>query len=243
MRLLPSLGLAVAVCGGALPQSPLPTSAAAARPGAASTVDAAASKPRSKVRKNKKLSKRQIKQALAFARKHHRELARLVERLKTAGKQAAYDKAVAELSRTAERLGRARKSHPDRHEILLNLWKLESEARLLVARSMVRPDSRLDKQLKQTLRERAQLRRQLLTQDRKRSRERIERIESQLRSLEDLDLAADRELKRLKRTARISAGSSAKATVRKVNRKTKNPKGSAARTRKDQRNTKDRSRP
>ena len=33
MRLLPSLGLAVAVCGGALPQSPLPTSAAAARPG------------------------------------------------------------------------------------------------------------------------------------------------------------------------------------------------------------------
>ena len=89
--------------------------------------------------------------------------------------------------------------------MLLELWKLESQARLMVARSTMKPDAGLELRLRVTLHKRAELRRTMLLSDIKRSRARILRIESQLKSLNDLDAATDRELQRLKRTARITA--------------------------------------
>ncbi len=160
--------------------------------------------PRAAVSKQRpRLSKRQVRQALAFARSHHPELAKLIERLRSVQDRTAYDKAVAELSKTAQRLESLKESNLERYGMMLELWKLESQARLMVARSMMKPDPKRDAQLRETLRKRAELRRILLLADIKRSQARIERIESQLKALENLDAATDRELQRLKRSARM----------------------------------------
>ncbi len=153
------------------------------------------------------LSKRHVRQALAFARSHHPELAKLIERLRSVQDRTAYDKAIAELSKTAQRLESLKESNLERYGMMLELWKLESQARLMVARSMMKPDPKRDAKLRETLRKRAELRRIMLLVDIKRSQARIERIESQLKSLENLDAATDRELQRLKRSARIAASS------------------------------------
>ena len=148
-----------------------------------------------------------IKQAFAFAQAHHPELAKLLGRLQSAGNRAAFQKAITELSRTARRLKPIKKTNPERYEMMVELWKLESQARLMVARSAMEsdPDPERDVRLRETLRKRSELRRTMLLSDIKRSQARIERIETQLKSLEDLDAATDRELRRLKRTARITA--------------------------------------
>jgi hypothetical protein len=151
------------------------------------------------------LSKRQVRQALAFARSHHPELAKLIGRLRSVEDRTAYDKAIAELLKTAQRLESLKESNLERYGMMLELWKLESQARLMVARSMMKPDPKRDAKLRETLRKRAELRRVMLLVDIKRSQARIERIESQLKSLENLDAATDRELQRLKRSARIAA--------------------------------------
>jgi len=162
-------------------------------------------RPTPSKQRTRRLNKRQVKQSLAFARAHHPELAKLVSRLKGAGNRSAYDKAVLELFRTAERLERAKAANPKRYEMLLELWKLESQARLMVAQQTMKPDPDRAARLKQTLRKRAELRREMLSADIKRSRERIDRIEIQLKALENLDAAADRELRRLKRSAKMTA--------------------------------------
>ncbi len=160
--------------------------------------------PRKKVTPRPPLTAAQEKQALGFARQHHPELAGLVERLKSAKKQKRqYRRAVAELFRTFEKLERIRKSNPERHGFLLGMWQLDSQARLLLAQSMMRPDPALDKRLRQTLRKRAELKQQMLTRDRERWRVKISKLEKQLRSLEDLDAVAERELQRLKKLTRV----------------------------------------
>ena len=149
-------------------------------------------------------NKRQVKQALAFARTHHSELASLIERLKAVRDRSAYDKAIAELSRTVQRIEPVKVTNPKRHAMLVELWKLESQARPMVARSMVKPDPKNGASLREILRERAELRRIMLQADIKRSRARVERFQSQLKALENLDRATDRELQRLRRSARMT---------------------------------------
>ncbi len=156
----------------------------------------------------RRLNKREAKQSLAFARTHHPELAKLISRLKNAGNRPAYDEAVLELFRTAERLERGKGANPKRYELMLELWKLESQARLMVAQQAMKPDDDRDARLKRTLRKRAELRREMLAADIKRSRERIGRIETQLKTLENLDEAADRELRRLQRAAKMTVSRS-----------------------------------
>ena len=198
-----------------------------------------------------RLNKRQNKQALAFARLHHPELARLIERLKSVKDRRAYDKAIAELSKTARRIEPVKASNPKRYGMLLELWQLESQARLMVARSMMKPDPKRDAKLRETLRKRAELRRVMLLADIKRSQARIERIESQLKSLENLDAATDRELQRLKRSARISAarakgrsGKRPKSVVPvKAGKPTSKPRGKPGKPSKTTVKTKDKSKP
>ncbi len=159
--------------------------------------------PRKKVTPRPPLTAAQEKQALGFARQHHSELAGLIQRLKSAKQKRQYRRAVAELFRTFEKLERVRKSNPERHGFLLGMWQLDSQARLLLAQSMMRPDPALDKRLRQTLRKRAELKQQMLTRDRDRSRVKISKLEKQLRSLDDLDAVAERELQRLKKLTKV----------------------------------------
>ena len=50
---------------------------------------------------------------------------------------------------------------------------------------------------------RAELKQQMLTRDRDRSRVKISKLEKQLRSLDDLDAVAERELQRLKKLTKV----------------------------------------
>lgn len=187
-------GLAI-VLGGVL-------AAAAQRTSPRPTSSPSKPKPGTRTKPRQPLTAAQEQRAILFARQHHPELEKLVGRLKTSRK-GAYRKAVRELYRTADRLGRLQKSNPKRYGLVLELWQLESQARLLVARSMMRSDPKLDEQLKSTLRRRASLRLQMLRSDRERSRVRLERLEDQIRELEDLDASTERELQRLQKSTRI----------------------------------------
>ena len=87
-----------------------------------------------------RLDERQRRRALAFARTHHPELAKLIGRLKKSGTKGAYEKALGELSRTVRRLEPIKRGNPERYEMQVALWKLESTSlyfiQLLKTRSM-----------------------------------------------------------------------------------------------------------
>jgi len=71
--------------------------------------------------------------ALTFVRAHHPELAELLDRLKTRRPQE-YQKAIRELFRASERLAQSQEQAPQRYEMELSEWKLQSRVQLLVAR-------------------------------------------------------------------------------------------------------------
>jgi len=212
-------------------------------PAFAQSAGSPARPPKKKVTPRPPLTAVQEKQALKFARQHHPGLARLVERLGIAKQKRQYRRAVSELFRTFERLDRVRKSDPERHKSLLGMWQLDSQARLLLAQSMMRPDPQLDKRLKETLRKRAVLKRQMLTRDRERSRVRIEKLETQLRSLDDLDAAAERELQRLKKSTRVKLSKRQKRKNKNASKTQPAKSVLPARKRSDRANQKDRSTP
>ena len=199
--------------------------------------------PKKKVTPRRPLTAVQEKQARDFARRHHPELARLIERLQASKQQRQYRRAVAELFRTFEKLERVKKSNPERHKSLLGMWQLDSQARLLLAQSMMRPDSGIDKRLRETLRKRAELRRQMLSRDRERSRVRIEKLETQLKSLEDLDAVAERELKRLKKSTRVKLSKRQKKKSRNATKTQPAKSVLPARKRSNRASQKDRSTP
>lgn len=114
--------------------------------------------------------------AFEFARAHHAELASLLEQLK-ANAPSEYRSAIVELDKTRERLEKSRKNTPERADIELADWKVNSRIRLLVARMAMGGDSSLEADLKSALRERADLRVQLLTEERDRLRRRIEKLD------------------------------------------------------------------
>ena len=72
--------------------------------------------------------------AQLFAERHHPELARLLGRLRETNPEE-YKKAIQELFATSERLARLMGRTPERYELELAAWKVDSRIRLLAARS------------------------------------------------------------------------------------------------------------
>lgn len=114
--------------------------------------------------------------AMDFARAHHAELASLLEQLK-ANAPSEYRSAMIELDKTRERLERSREKTPERADIELAEWKVNSRIRLLAARLAMGGDSSLEADLKAAIRERLDLRVELMNDERARLRRRLEKLD------------------------------------------------------------------
>lgn len=114
--------------------------------------------------------------AMEFARTHHPELASLLETLKT-NAPSEYRSAILDLDKARERLEKSREKTPERAAIELAEWKVNSRIRLLVARMSMGGDTTLEADLKAALHERADLRVQLLADERDRLRRRLEKLD------------------------------------------------------------------
>lgn len=152
--------------------------------------------------------------ALNFARKHHPELADLLERLKATDRNA-YQKAVRDVSQAGERIARLRENDPERYELALRVWTLDSRIRLLAARSTMSDDPSIDDRLRELLRERREIRLAMLRLERERLRTRLERVEDQLELLDrDPDKAVENDLARIKRGVKASANRARRAPAK-----------------------------
>jgi hypothetical protein len=149
--------------------------------------------------------------ALGFARTHHAELASLLEQLKKSA-PSEYQAAITDLERSRERLERTRERMPGRYDLELAEWKLSSRIRLLAARMSMGDDSPLDDELRSALRERAEIRLQLLEEERERTAKRLERLDEQIADQRSkADDVVNRELAAIRRSMATNAAKAARA--------------------------------
>ena len=139
--------------------------------------------------------------AIKFAQQHHPELAELLSRLK-ASHPEQYTKALRELDKTRERLEKVQDNDADRYAILLREWQLDSRVRLLAARLTMSTSVELETELRQVLTERHDVRLQLLTYDREKSKTRLQKVDEQIAEhVQNREVSIDREFDRIKKSA------------------------------------------
>jgi len=144
------------------------------------------------------LDKEAAAAALEFAKTHHPELATLLEQLRTSAPKD-FEAALTELNRTRERLERSRERTPERYELELAEWKLNSQIRLLAARLAMGGDAALEDELRSLLAERLQIRVKLLQDERTRLHKRLEQLDQQIADQNDRSAAIlEREFSRLR---------------------------------------------
>ena len=125
----------------------------------------------------------QERDALAFVRLHHKELADLLGPLRVMDRDE-YDAAIRELSRARENIQRIERRDPDRGALALASWKAKSRVELLTARLISKPDPRLESELRLALVD--QLAAQLAMQkyDREQLRKRLAQLDESIRRQE-----------------------------------------------------------
>jgi hypothetical protein len=168
-----------------------------------------------------RISAEEEKAALAFARKHHKELYDLLQQLKSAG-SAEYRRALRELHTASQRINRWEGKQPTRFKQELEAWKLDSEVRLLIARWSMSQDPELETEIRRRLRLRYQNRIDRLEQEQARLRERLASIETQLKTgREQLDESVKSDWERLSGRARAvqQANRAVRASRRKESEK------------------------
>lgn len=136
--------------------------------------------------------------ALAFAEKHHAELAGLLRQLKRT-EPGEFAAAVAEISRTSDRLEKLREKQPEKYDAALREWQLTSRIRLIVARMAMTKDPTLEQELRDVVRERLELRLLPLRAEAERIEKRLEKIRGTIADHDrDPDASVERELATLK---------------------------------------------
>ncbi len=149
--------------------------------------------------------------ATAFAREHHSELAELLEGLKGRDQQR-YGAAINELFQASERLARLQTRSPDRYEMELDLWKLDSRIRLLTAQSVSGMPEERRAELKKLLLARQELKIRQLQAERVRLTARLEKVDASLAEMKKSgEEQAEKELERLLKSVKgksVSVGRS-----------------------------------
>ena len=159
--------------------------------------------------------------AIKFAQQHHPELAELLSRLK-ASHPEQYTKALRELDKTRERLEKVKDNDADRHAILLREWQLDSRVRLLAARLTMSTSVELETELRQVLTERHDVRLQLLTYDREKSKTRLQKVDEQIAEhVQNREVSIDREFDRIKKSAETRKKPLAKPAPKRTGEKDK----------------------
>jgi hypothetical protein len=135
--------------------------------------------------------------AMTFVRMHHPELATLLEQLKTTNK-AEYQRAIRDLFRTSERLAQAQERNPQRYELELEAWKINSRIQVLVARLVMSRDPAIEAQLREALFAQISNRKQQVEYDRQRMSTRLSELDSELTEINrDQSQVVEERLKKL----------------------------------------------
>lgn len=170
---------------------------------------------------NEPISPKRETEAVAFAQQHHPQLAELLTRLK-ASHPEQYTKALRELDKTRSRLEKTREVDTDRYAILLREWQLDSRVRLLAARITMSTSEELETELRQVLTERHDVRLQLLTYDREKSKTRLQKMDEQIAEhVQNRGTNIDREFDRIKKTAEMRKKPVAKPVSKRTGDKDK----------------------
>jgi len=167
-----------------------------------------------------KLSVSQKNEALKFARKHHPELANLLERLQDTA-PSGFARGIREVHLAIQRLDRVREKQPVRFESELANWKTDSEIRLLTAKWAMSQDLALEKKIRDLLRKRQRSRINRLVQDRDKLAARLQQLDAQIgMGTEELEIDLVDEWNRLAKQATTRARSQRRSTRKKVTAKT-----------------------
>ncbi len=113
--------------------------------------------------------------ALTFARRHHPDLAELLEQLRVHN-QDDYRRAIRELFQTSETLANLRQRDQQRAEWGLENWQLQSQIQLLAARYQMAGDQQMAQKLQELLAQQAQLQLRRMQQEQQRLAQRLQKL-------------------------------------------------------------------
>ena len=137
--------------------------------------------------------------ALSFVRKHHRELEELLVYLKE-NKRQAYHRAIRDLWRASDRLAGIKKRDQKRYKLELRIWQTDSRSKVLAARYLMTQKESIRNELRDVLKERAELKRKSIALEKVRLTKRMERLRSQLdrvsKQMKKLEDNIDNDVKR-----------------------------------------------
>ena len=128
------------------------------------------------------IDKHQADAALRFARKHHPELAELLEGLRKSDTRN-FQAGLVSLVRDIERLDKLAERDKERYGVSLDIWKLDSRIRLETARHSMSPDEDFEPRLRPLVEQRRAARIRLLKLYRQRTIERLARFDEQLEAM------------------------------------------------------------
>ncbi len=175
------------------------------------------------------------KTALDFAHAQHPELADLLDALRRSN-QPAYQAALRDVSREAERLAKLAERDAERYELSLRIWNLDSRIRLEIARLSMSSDTEVESRLRPMIEERQAARLALLEVEYQRQKDRFEKVSEQLeatrRSSSDRVSAEIDRIQRLiasRSKTRSSAANSKSDRAKPVTRQKSDEPGNAAR--------------
>ena len=170
--------------------------------------------------------------AMTFARNNHPELAELLAQLKKANPKQ-HQRAVRELFQISERLVRIKERLPERYELALEAWKLDSRIRLLVARMTMSTNKKTEAELMETLKQRVEVRLREHTLERERLLERVGKLDKSISTIEsDRDAAARSDLQRIKRSMGLTSPRKRKSKPGGAAKQSQPPKSSPRTTNK-----------
>ena len=168
-----------------------------------------------------KLSVNQENDAMKFARKHHPELADLLERLRDTA-PSAFARGIREVHFATQRLERSRQKQPVRFEAELTNWKIDSEIRLLTAKWAMSQDPALEKKIRELLKARQQNRMDRLRKDRSKLALRLEQLDAQIgMGAEELEGDLISDWNRLAKQATAAARNQRRSTKKNTTATTK----------------------
>ena len=134
---------------------------------------------------------------MACASEHHPELARLLEHLKKS-RPNEFQRAMRELHQQVQGLEKLRERNPARHAQQLELWKTDSQIRVLVAKWSKSGDKKLEQEIRELLKQRRDAKLAQLKAERLRLSEQLQKVDSQITSLSEAhDQQLDREWEQL----------------------------------------------
>lgn len=149
--------------------------------------DSSKGNPSKSIEKNRKnsnpLNAEREKLAIEFAKSHHPELAKLIQRLKK-HKPREYKRAIRDLDNTLARLERFKNRDSERYRLTLERWEIDSRIRLLAARVSVMGSSEDKSELKSLIKQRVDLQLELLKHDHKLAEKRVQKLQKSIEEIE-----------------------------------------------------------